>query len=101
MIYIDNLCEFLCQAIEENKSGIHLPQNVEYVNTTELALLIARLEGKTLRTTRLFNPLIAVARRFVAPVDKLFGDLTYVKNGDEETYNVVGFEDGLRASVVR
>ena len=99
MIYIDNLCEFLCQVIERSEKGVWLPQNAEYVNTAELVRLVARLRGKRVLTTRVFNPLIGVARRFVKPVDKLFGDLVYEKNGDEADYNVVGFEDGVRASI--
>ena len=99
MVYIDNLCEFLCQAIGKGKGGICRPQNTEYVNTTELVTLIARLQGRNMRTTRVFNPLIRVARRFVPLVDKLFGDLVYERSGDEAGYNVVGFEDGVRVSV--
>jgi len=100
MIYIDNLCEFICRAIDENKSGLHFPQNAKYVNTTELVEIIARLCGKRMRTTRVFNPLISLAKSFISPVDKLFGDLVYAKTGDEAEYNVVSFEDGLRVSVL-
>jgi len=100
MIYIDNLCEFVCQAIDENKSGIHLPQNTEYVNTTEFVKMIAQFQGKQMRTTRIFNPLISLAKNFLSPVDKLFGDLVYAKAGNEAEYNVVSFEDGVRIAVL-
>ena len=100
MIYIDNLCEFICQAIDNNKSGIHLPQNAEYMNTTELVKIIAQLHGKRMRTTRVFNPLISFLKKFFSPVDKLFSDLVYVKTGNEAEYNVVSFEDGARVAVL-
>jgi len=100
MIYIDNLCECICRAIDENKNGIHLPQNVEYVNTTEIVKMIAQLQGKQMRTTRIFNPLILLAKNFISPVDKLFGDLVYAKAGNETEYNVVSFEDGVRVAVL-
>jgi len=95
MIYIDNLCEFISQAILQNKSGIHLPQNAEYVNTTELVQLIAKLYGKKMYTTKLFNPLIWLFKRWIKPLDKLFGDLAFEVNGDESEYNVMEFEDGI------
>ena len=100
MIYIDNLCEFLCRAIEENKSGIHFPQNAEYVNTTELVQIISGAYGKKIRTTQVFNPLIMVLTKNSKSFKKLFGNLVYVKTGDEANYNVVGFKDGVIAAVL-
>jgi len=100
MIYIDNLCEFVCQAIMENKSGIHFPQNAEYVNTTELVQIISRLHGKEIRATGLLNPMIAILKNCLSPMDKLFGDLVYEKTGDEANYNVISFEDGVKMAVL-
>ena len=100
MIYIDNLCEYLCQVIDKNKSGIHFPQNTEYVNTTELVRLIARFLGKEISTTGFFNPLILHSKNYFSTVEKLFGDLVYAKAGDEASYNVVNFEDGVRKAVL-
>lgn len=99
MIYIDNLCEFLCQAIDKNKNGIHLPQNAEYVNTTKLVKTIAVVQGKKIRTTNIFNPLIIMLKHYVPQLDKLFGNLYYTKTGNEADYNVVGFEDSIKASI--
>lgn len=98
MIYIDNLCEFLCKVIEDNKNGIHLPQNAEYVNTTELVQTIAIVAGKRMRTTSVFNPLIFLLKKFIPSLDKLFGDLVYAKTGDEIEYNVVEFKEGVGLS---
>ena len=99
MIHIDNLCEFISQAILQNKSGVHLPQNAEYVNTTELVLLIAKISGRKMRTTRLFNPLIWLFKRWVKPLDKLFGNLVFELNGNEKKYNVVKFENSVESSI--
>lgn len=99
MIYIDNLCEFICQAIAENKTGIHNPQNAEYVNTTEMVELIAALHGRRMRTTKIFNPIIKLVQKKIKPLDKLFGNLTYEKTGNEAEYNVINFRDGVRAAV--
>jgi len=46
MIYIDNLCEFLCMKIFETASGEFNPQNGEYVNTAHLIKLVRRLMGR-------------------------------------------------------
>jgi len=99
MIYIDNLSEFICQTISQNKTGVHNPQNMEYVNTTELVKLIAGLHGRRMRTTRIFNPIIKLLQKKIEPLDKLFGNLTYTKSGDEAAYNVVNFEDSVQAAV--
>ena len=100
MIYIDNLCEFISRAILKNKSGIHLPQNAEYVNTTELVQLIAKLYGKKIRTTKVFNPLIRLFAQIIKSLDKLFGNLAFEMSGDEGEYNVVEFVDGVKRSLV-
>ncbi|MCL2500890.1 MAG: NAD-dependent epimerase/dehydratase family protein [Defluviitaleaceae bacterium] len=98
-IYIDNLCEFLCLAIQKNLDGIHSPQNAEYINTTRLTLFIASLRGKKIRTTRFFNPLILPLMKCVPSLYKLFGTLTCDPSGDEAEYNVMEYEESVRVSV--
>jgi len=93
------LCEFLCKSIEGNKNGIHLPQNAEYVNTTELVQTIAAVANKQMRTTKIFNPFIFSLRKLIPSLNKLFGDFVYAKTGDEMEYNVVAFKEGVRASL--
>ena len=93
MIYIDNLCEFLYRLIEREASGSFLPQNKEYVNTTELVKII----NKRVITTRLFNPLIKqLAKKRGSIFEKLFGDLLCERVGDESEYNIVEFEESVR-----
>jgi len=93
MIYIDNLCEFICQVVLQNKSGIHTPQNTEYVNTTELVRLI----NGNIRFTKIFNPFVRLFK--FGAVNKLFGNLIYTKTGNEANYNIVGFENSIKASL--
>ena len=96
MIYIINLCNFLCGLIDNNSAGIFQPQNKEYINTTELVRLIARSHGKNILTTKLFNPIISLFKNHVNALNKMFGNLTYEKTGYEEEYNIVEFEDSLK-----
>jgi UDP-glucose 4-epimerase len=100
MLYIDNLCEFFCLAVKENYGGVHLPQNSEYVNTTELVQRIAAWHGKRLYTTRFFNPLVHLLARLVPSANKLFATLIYQKNGQEHTYNVVDFRESVKLSCI-
>jgi UDP-glucose 4-epimerase len=99
MIYIDNLCEFLCQAIDKTVCGIFQPQNTEYINTTHLVQFIAACFNKKIRTTRFFNPLIYLLIKRVPSLYKLFGFLMYEHTGDEAEYNVTDYEESIRASV--
>ena len=99
MIYIDNLCEFLCGLIKNESSGIFLPQNSEYVNTVELVRYVANLANKRIITTRLCNPIIPLLLKHISIMGKLLGDLTYVRAGDENSYNVVAFEESIERSM--
>ena len=93
MIYIDNLCEFLYRLIESKASGSFLPQNKEYVSTTELVKVI----NKRIITTKLFNPLIRrLAKKRGSIFEKLFGDLLCEYAGDESEYNIVEFDESVR-----
>lgn len=77
MIYIGNLCEFVKEVIDEEKSGLFFPQNSEYVCTSEMAKLIAEAHGKKLRMTKVFNWLIKIA--WSEKIRKAFKDLIYCK----------------------
>lgn len=75
MIYIDNLSEFVKQLIDYSRSGLFLPQNAEYVNTSEMVKLIAVTHEKKVMLTRLLTPLIKLMR--ISIVNKVFGNLIY------------------------
>jgi len=89
MIYIDNLCEFIRLLIDKSLSGLFYPQNKEYVNTSEMVRLIAKVYEKKIRMTKLFNPLIRILNFSV--INKLFGDLVYDKS--------ISFSDDLNYCV--
>lgn len=77
MIYIDNLSEFVKQIIDDENKGLFLPQNDEYVCTSDMVREIAEANGKKIYMTKLFNPLLRVLK--VSTVNKVFGDLVYEK----------------------
>ncbi|WKV07996.1 NAD-dependent epimerase/dehydratase family protein [Thermoanaerobacterium sp. CMT5567-10] len=77
MIYIDNLCEFIRFLIDDDSNGLFFPQNSEYVNISEMVKLISEANGKKIRITKLFNPILKLLR--TSTVNKAFGDLVYEK----------------------
>lgn len=77
MIYIDNLCEFVKCVIDDESNGLFLPQNDEYVCTSDMVKEIAESHGKKIYMTKLFNPLLRILK--VSIVNKVFGDLIYEK----------------------
>ena len=79
MLHIDRLCAYVKEYIDQNTSGIHLPQNPDYVCTSQMVKDIAQAHGKKIYLTKLFNPLLKLLSGRVSLVDKVFGNLTYLK----------------------
>lgn len=95
MIYIDNLSEFVRLLIDNSSNGLFLPQNKEYVKTSEMVKLIAEAHGKEIIMIKLFNPLLRILN--VSIVNKVFGDLTYNKDLSEyeDDYKVYDFRESV------
>ena len=88
MLHIDNLCQFVKIMIDNEEAGIFFPQNKEYVRTSEMVKLIAEAHGKTIKMTRLFNPIIRLMFR-IGTINKVFGNLVYDKSMSE--YNKANY----------
>ena len=95
MIYIDNLSEFVRLLIDNSSSGLFLPQNKEYVKTSEMVKLIAEAHGKEIIMIKIFNPLLRILN--VSIINKVFGDLTYNKDLSEyeDDYKVYDFKESV------
>lgn len=101
MLFIDNLCAYMKMVIDVMVSGIHFPQNKEYVSTSEMVRQIALAHGKKIRTTRAFNPVLKLMSGKVGLVDKVFGDLTYdmsINISDNCVYGCVDFVGSINIS---
>lgn len=97
MLHIDNLCQFVKIMIDNEEAGIFFPQNKEYVRTSEMVKLIAEAHGKTIKMTRLFNPIIRLMFR-IGTINKVFGNLVYDKSMsdyDKANYRVTDFKDSI------
>jgi nucleoside-diphosphate-sugar epimerase len=95
MIYIDNLCEFVRLLIDNWSKGIFLPQNEEYVCTSEMVKLIGHVHGKKIRMTKLFNPLLKLLSN--STLKKIFGNLVYKSDISENRirYNIYDFKSSI------
>ena len=96
MLHIDNLCEFIKQAIERRIKGTYFPQNAEYVTTSDLVAKIAQVHNKKIYLTKLFNPIIRLFFGFDT-VKKVFGNLVYEKEMSQFQfkYQIRTFEESI------
>lgn len=100
MIFIDNLSEFVRLVIDKELSGLFFPQNNEYVNTTELVQLIAKIHGKELKTTGAFSPLVSLGIKLSEIFGKVFGSFVYDKKmsggpSKEFDYETCSFKESI------
>lgn len=77
MISVRNLCAFVRMAIDRQLEGVFFPQNREYVNTTEMAKLMAKVLGRRVWFSRLVGLLVECLVPVVSVAGKAFGSLTY------------------------
>jgi len=68
VISIDNLCAYILNIVENQKAGLFFPRDAKPLSTTEMAVAIAHEQGKNLKLTKVFNPLLHIS-------SKLFGNL--------------------------
>ena len=81
MLYIENLCEFLCQVMIRGLGGIFWPQNAEYSRTSELVRMIAEVSGKKILVSKAFNWVVDIASKVPGKIsglaNKAFGNMSY------------------------
>ena len=97
MLYIGNLAEFVRLMVENREKGIFWPQNREYVNTTDLAKLIAAAHGKKLLTVGGVSWALKLMGKVTGLVDKAFGSLSYDQelSGYKEEYRLTDLEKSI------
>lgn len=100
MIYIDNLCEFIKQAIDKEKSGTFYPQNKEYISTKQIIEVMAETMNKKMHFVKLFNPILKLLAKKMNLINKVFGTKVYEKELSENfEYIVVDNKESIRRSV--
>lgn len=98
MIHIDNLSEFLRLMVDNRERGLFFPQNKEYVQTSEMVEIIARVHEKKIWKTSIANVLIRYTVNRVNIVNKIFGDLVYEHNLSEykANYQIKNFIETIK-----
>ncbi len=81
MLYIDNLCEFLCLLILSGEGGIYFPQNGEYTKTSKMVEEISKASGHNIYMTKTLNLTVISGSKMPGKigslVDKAFGNSVY------------------------
>ena len=77
MLFIDNLCEFVRQAILHECQGTYYPQNKEYADTVEIVRYFAKKYNHKIWITPLFNWIIFLFGNHVRALGKMFSNSTY------------------------
>ena len=85
MLYIENLCEFLCQVMllkpYHRNSVVLLPQNGEWTKTSDMVKMIAKASGKKIAELKCFAPAVWIGSKMpgkiVGLVNKAFGNNCY------------------------
>ncbi len=85
-IYIGNLCEFVRLIIEEEKQGLFLPQNEEYVNVSDMVKRIATITQHNILIVKGIDVLVRIFGGNTAK--KVLGTLVYDRTRDRcSTYS--------------
>ena len=98
MLYIDNLAEFVKQAVLRELSGTYYPQNRELADTVEIIRFFARTAGHRIWITKLLNPFVWLGSFILQPINKMFATYYYDPEMSKMDfdYQLVSFEESLK-----
>lgn len=77
MLYIDKLCQYVKEYIDDEVEGVFLLQDDEYVNTSLLVKKIAEENGKKIYLSKSMGWMIKLFGKRVNLINKVFGNLIY------------------------
>ena len=98
MLYIDNLAEFVQQAVIRELSGTFYPQNRELADTVEIIRFFAKAAGHKVWITCLLNPFLWLGSFVLQPINKMFATYYYAPEMSKMDfdYQLVSFEESLK-----
>ena len=98
MLFIDNLGEFVKQAIVRQLSGTFYPQNRELADTVEIIRFFAKEAGHKVWITKLLNPFVWLGSFILQPINKMFATYHYDPSMSrmDFDYQLVSFEESLK-----
>ena len=97
MLYINNLAEFVLQAINRQLAGTFYPQNRELSDTVEIIRYFAKAQHHHVYFAKWLNPFVRIASHFLQPINKMFGTYYYAPQMSKMDfdYQLVSFEESL------
>lgn len=97
MLYIDNLAEFVKQAIIRGLCGTFYPQNRELADTVEIIRYFSEASRHKVWISRIFNPAVWLGSFVLQPINKMFATYYYDPSMSvaDFDYQLVSFEDSL------
>lgn len=103
MLYIENLCEFLCQVMIRTAGGVYWPQNAEYSRTSEMIRFIAEVSGHKIAVSKVWNWMVGLASKIPGKVsgltNKAFGNMSYDQSMSKYDFNYIVVD--LKTSIER
>lgn len=98
MLYIDNLAEFVLQAVNRQLAGTFYPQNCELSDTVEIIRYFAKAQNHKIWFAKWLNPFVRIASHFLQPINKMFGTYYYAPEMSKMDfdYQLVSFEESLK-----
>ena len=103
MLYIENLCEFLCQVMIRGEGGIFWPQNAEYTQTSQMVKTISEAVGHKIYVSKCWNWIVGLARLIPGKprglANKAFGNLSYDLSLSQYDFNYQVVD--LKESIIR
>lgn len=102
MLYIENLCEFLCQVMISGEGGLFWPQNAEYTRTSDMVRIIAEVSGHKIGVSKSWNWVVGLASKIPGKpaglANKAFGNLCYEKSMSQYDfkYQIVDLRESIK-----
>ena len=103
MLYVENLAEFVKQAVLRELNGTFFPQNAEYSDTVEIVRQFAKEHGHKIWISKVFNPFVWLGSFFLPAIPKMFSDSYYVQEMSryDFDYQLVSFEESIKGLEIR
>lgn len=103
MLYIENLCEFLCKLMLLGQGGIFMPQNAEYTQTSRMVKDIATISGSKVFESVIFTPIVLLCSKIPGKIGKIvnkaFGNMVYEQGMSQYPgleYRIVDLKESLK-----
>ena len=103
MIFVDNLCEFLCLVVEKRVCVALNPHNREHVSTSWLLGAVKKALGKQVWILPGLGLVVRMLKPFCRPVKTAFGSLNYHESAAampfDEDYQLVSLEESISRTI--